>query len=133
MQSTQSRIFVIPGARDLPQAFGVAETVGRFRSDDDAKAFVKEVGKRIAKCPDANLSAKIDQEQAVKSGDDGGTAWRVGLELNKKTRVYYRMAVVRQGSDVAQVTFTPSGRYDISQKEFVALVTRAGQRLVYLD
>ena len=35
------------------------------------------------------------------------------------------MAIVRQGSDVAQVTFTPAGKYDISQKEFVALVTRA--------
>ena len=43
------------------------------------------------------------------------------------------MAVVRQGADVAQVTFTPAGRYDISQKDFAALVTRAAQRLVYLD
>ena len=133
VRSTQSRIFVIPGARELPQAFGVAETVGRFGSDDDAQAFVKEVGKRIAKCPDANLSAKVDQKRSIESGDDRGTAWRVGLEVNKKSRVYYRMAIVRQGSDVAQVTFTPAGKYDISQKEFVALVTRAGQRLVYLD
>lgn len=133
VRSTQSRIFVIPGARGLPQAFGVAETVGRFGSDDDAKAFVKEVGKRIDKCPDKNLSAKVDQKRSIESGDDRGTAWRVGLEVNKKSRVYYRMAIVQQGSDVAQVTFTPSGRYDISQKEFVALVTRAGQRLVYLD
>ena len=133
VRSTQSRIFVIPGARDLPQAFGVAETVGRFGSDDDAKDFVKEVGKRIAKCPDANLSAEVDQKKAIESGDDRGTAWRVGLELNKKSRVYYRMAIVRQGSDVAQVTFTPAGKFDISQKEFVALVPRAGQRLVYLD
>ena len=42
------------------------------------------------------------------------------------------MAIVRHGSDVAQVTFTPSGKYDISQKEFVAMATRAAQRLVYL-
>ena len=133
VRSTQSRIFVIPGARGLPQAFGVAETVGRFGSDDDAKAFVTEVGKRMTKCPDKNLSAEVDQKRSIKSGDDRGTAWRVGLEVNKKSRVYYRMAIVRQGSDVAQVTFTPAGKYDISQKEFVALVTRAGQRLVYLD
>jgi hypothetical protein len=132
VRSTQSRIFVIPGARDLPQAFGVAETVGRFGSDDDAKAFVEEVGKRIKKCPDANLSAKVDQKRSIESSDRG-TAWRVGLEVNKKSRVYYRMAIVRLGSDVAQVTFTPAGKYDISQNEFVALVTRAGQRLVYLD
>ena len=133
VRSTLSRIFVIPGARDLPQAFGVAETVGRFGSDDDAKSFIKEVEQRIAKCPDKNLSARVDQKRSIESGDDIGTAWRVGLEVNKKSRVYYRMAIVRQGSDVAQVTFTPAGRYDISQGEFVALVTRAAQRLVYLD
>ncbi len=132
VRSSQSRIFVIPEASDLPQAFGVAETVGRFKSEDDAKAFVKEVEKRIGKCPKANLSAEVDQRKPIKSGADRGTAWRVGLEVNKKSRVYYRMAIVRQGSDVAQVTFTPSGKYDISQKEFVAVATRAAQRLVYL-
>lgn len=133
VEDTSSRIFVIPGARELPEAFGVAETVGRFGSDDDAKDFVEAIEKNIDKCEDRNLSAKIDQEQEIESGDARGTAWRVGLELNKQSRVYYRMAVVRSGSDVAQVTFTPSGKFDISQKEFAALVTRAAQRLVYLD
>ena len=133
VRATQSRVFVIPEAGDLPQAFGVAETVGRFGSSDDAKAFVEAVEKRVDKCPKANLSAEVDQEESVESGDDGGTAWRVGLEVNKKSRVYYRMAIVRKGADVAQVTFTASGKYDISQGTFVRLATRAAQRLVYLD
>jgi DNA-directed RNA polymerase specialized sigma24 family protein len=133
VQETQSRIFVIPGTRALPEAFGVAETVGRFGSDKDAKAFVKAVEKRIAKCPDANLSAEVDQKKSITSGDDSGTAWRVGLEVNKKSRVYYRMAIVRRGADVAQMTFTPAGTYDISQNEFVALATRSAQRLIYLQ
>ena len=63
VRSTQSRIFVIPEARELPKAFGVAETVGRFGSDDDAKAFVKAIEKRVAGCQDDNLSAKVDQEE----------------------------------------------------------------------
>jgi hypothetical protein len=132
VQATQSRIFVIPSAHDLPQAFGVAETVGRFGSDGDAKAFVKEVEKRVDKCAKDNLSAEVDQKKSITSGADSGTAWRVGLEVNKRSRAYYRMAIVRKGSDVAQVTFTASGRYDISQATFVALATRAAQRLVYL-
>jgi hypothetical protein len=132
VKTTESRIFVIPEAHDLPQAFGVAETVGRFGADGDAKAFVKSVEKRIAKCQKANLSAEVDQQKSITSGDDSGTAWRVGLEVNKKSRVYYRMAIVRKGADVAQVTFTASGRYDISQGTFVDLATRAAQRLVYL-
>ncbi|MGA9101656.1 hypothetical protein, partial [Aeromicrobium sp.] len=102
-------------------------------SEDDAKGFVKKVEKRIANCPDANLSAEVDQTRSIESGETRGTAWRVGLEVNKKSRVFYRMAIVRQGADVAQVTFTPAGRYDISQKDFADLVTRAAQRLVYLE
>jgi hypothetical protein len=43
------------------------------------------------------------------------------------------MALVRRGSDVAQVTFTPAEKYDISQKAFEALANRAAQRLVYLE
>jgi hypothetical protein len=111
----------------------VAETVGRFRSDADAKKFVAAIEKKLSRCPDKDLSAEVDQKVKIDSGGNTGTAWRVGLEVNKKSRVYYRMAIVRHGSDVTQVTFTPAGRYDISQKVFAAVATRASQRLVYLD
>ena len=133
VRSTESRVFVIPEARELPQEFGVAETVGRFRSDADAKKFVAAIEKKLSRCPDKDLSAEVDQKVKIDSGGNTGTAWRVGLEVNKKSRVYYRMAIVRHGSDVTQVTFTPAGRYDISQKVFAAVATRASQRLVYLD
>ena len=133
VRATQSRIFVIPEAGDLPKAFGVAETVGRFASDDDAKAFVKAVEKRVSGCEDDNLSAKVDQKSTIESGADRGTAWRVGLEVNRGSRVYYRMAIVRSGSDVLQVTFTPAGKYDIDEDTFTDLAERATQRLVYLD
>ncbi len=133
VRSTQSRVFVIPEARELPQAFGVAETVGRFRSDGAAKDFVQKIEQRVAACPDDNLSANVDEKTAIKAGNDRGTAWRVGLEVNKKSRVFYRMAIVRHGSDVAQVTFTPAGKFDINQKTFAALAKRAAQRLVYLE
>ena len=36
-----------------------------------------------------------------------------------------------RGADVAQVTFTPSGKYDISQAEFLAIAQRAATRLKY--
>jgi DNA-directed RNA polymerase specialized sigma24 family protein len=133
IRSTQSRIFVIPDTRNLPKEFGVAETVGRFGSEGEAKDFIKKIDAKMSRCPKANLSADVDQKAGIDSGDVTGTAWRVGLELNKKSRAYYRMALVRRGADVAQVTFTPAGRYDISQKEFAALATRAAQRLVYLS
>jgi hypothetical protein len=129
---SQSRVFVIPEARELPREFGVAETVGQFRSVGAAKKFVTAITKRMKKCEDDSLSARVDQTMPVAGGEARGTVWRVGLEVTKKSRIYYRVALVRRGADVAQVTFTPAGRYDISQKVFSTLAARAGQRLVYV-
>ncbi len=133
VDATQSRVFVIPEASGLPKEFGVAETVARFTSDDTAKAFMAKVRKKVAKCPDANLSAEVDGEKSISTSNSTGTAWRVGFEVNKKSKVFYRMALIRRGADIAQVTFTPAGKYDISQREFTDLAERAAQRLVYLD
>ncbi len=57
--------------------------------------------------------------------------WRVSVEVTKGNRAYYRMSLIRHGSDVAQVTFTPAGTYDISQKTFKAMAVRAATRLKY--
>ncbi len=57
--------------------------------------------------------------------------WRVSVEVTKGNRAYYRMSLIRRGADVAQVTFTPAGTYDISQKTFKAMAVRAATRLKY--
>lgn len=134
VQSARSRVFVIPEASELPREFGVAETVARFSSDDAARTFVDDVAKRVDSCADSNLSVKVDQRTAFDGDAYRGTAWRLGFEVDANDdRVYYRMAIVRRGSDVAQVAFTPVGDYDISGQAFADLGKRAGQRLTYLD
>ena len=129
----ESRIYVLYGATTLPKQFGVAETVGRFSSDDKAKAFVATATKRLNACSDNNLSARIDQHESFKSGSYAGDVWRVSVEVTKGNRAYYRMSLIRHGSDVAQVTFTPAGTYDISQKTFKAMAVRAATRLKYAE
>ena len=127
-----SRVFLIPEATELPQQFGVAETTARFDSEKAAKTFVANVGAKVQKCPETNLSASLDQRTTINSATASGTVWRVGFEVNKKTKIYYRMALIRRGKDVAQVTFTSAPKYDISSSEFERLAKRSGQRLVYL-
>jgi hypothetical protein len=131
IQSAGSRVYVLYQAAGLPQEFGVAETVARFTSDKKAKNFVKKVSSRIESCSDEILSAKVDQERKVKVPGASGTAWRVGFEVADGKKVYYRTAIVRRGSDVAQLTFTPAGDYDITQTEFTAIAQRAATRLTY--
>ncbi|AXT84082.1 hypothetical protein C6I20_01975 [Aeromicrobium sp. A1-2] len=130
---SDARIYVLYQATTLPDQFGVAETVGRFASAKKAKAFVKKVSQRMNSCSDDNLSAKIDQKESFEGPEFSGDVWRVGLEINKGKRTYYRTALIRRGSEVAQVTFTPAGSYDIKQSTFAALATRAATRLKYAE
>lgn len=128
-----SRVFLIPGAKSLPAQFGVSETVARFDSDKKAKAFVSKVTDKVDRCPKSNLSASLDQRKKISSSSTSGNVWRVAFEVDKKTKIYYRMALVRRGNDVAQVTFTSAPTFDISRSEFEQLAERAGQRLVYMQ
>ncbi|WP_456698476.1 RNA polymerase sigma factor [Aeromicrobium sp. P5_D10] len=134
VEKAGSRIYVLYQAANLPKEFGVAETVARFSSVKKAKTFVKLVNQRIAACNEKILSAEIDQVVKVSTDAFSGQARRVSFQLDDKTksRVYYRSAIVRRGADIAQVTFSPSGKYDISQKQFAAIAERAGTRLKYL-
>lgn len=133
VKSATARIYVLYEATELPKQFGVAETVAQFSSDKKALAFVKKIRSRMAKCPDVNLAAKIDQRQKVKGSGFAGDTWRVGLEVSKGKRVYYRMAIVRRGSSVAQVTFTPASEYDITKNVFALMAARAATRLKYVS
>lgn len=128
-----SRVFLIPEAKGIPQQFGLAETTARFNSDQEARKFVDGVGRTVEGCPRANLSASVDQRKTIKTDTTGGKSWRVGLEVDKKAKAYYRTALIRRGKDVAQVTFTSADKFDISRKEFEQLAERAGQRLVYME
>ncbi|MCD9198888.1 SigE family RNA polymerase sigma factor [Aeromicrobium wangtongii] len=133
IRSASSRVYVLYQAEGLPQEFGIAETVARFTSTRKAKTFVKKVSSRINNCRDDILSAKVDQERKVKVPGASGTAWRVGFEVADGKKVYYRTAIVRRGADVAQLTFTPAGEYDINQSEFTAIARRAATRLQYAE
>lgn len=126
-----SRSYVQAEVAGLPKAFGVTETVGRFKTEDDADAFIDDVEENLRNCPDKNLAAQVDQETPINDGSLDGTSWRVRLDLPDDSQAQYRTAVVRNGRTVAQVTFTPAGKYDISRQEFEQLVDRAGERLSY--
>ncbi len=124
-----SRVYVLYQAKDLPPEFGVAETVARFSSNKKAQSFVTKVTQKLDRCADDLLSAKVDQRSKVEAPSAAGRLWRVGFEVEDGSTVYFRTAIVRRGADVAQVTFTPSGKYNISQRAFLDLAQRAAVRL----
>lgn len=131
VQAAEARVFVLYQAREVPQEFGLNETVGRFADDAAAKKFVARIEDRIDSCAKDNLGAKIDQTATIDTAQTSGHVWRVGLKVSKGKRAYYRVGLIRRGADVAQVTFTPAGEYDVSEKVFQGVTTQAGTRLQY--
>jgi DNA-directed RNA polymerase specialized sigma24 family protein len=118
-----TRSFLAPGAK-LSAAFGLTETVGAL-PEPKAKAFVSGVRAKLGSCADRELGTKV--LRLASSADL--TAWRVRTQVTDKETVTFFMGIVRHGGAVAQVGFVPDGAHTLTTPQFVALVSRAGERL----
>jgi DNA-directed RNA polymerase specialized sigma24 family protein len=130
--AVKARSYVIPAARQLPDTFGMTETLGTFTSPKQADAFVSAVAASVAGCSNRQLTLGVSDTARLTSGPGGGYAWRIGLQTSSSTTLEFRVAVVRVGTHVAEVTFTPSSAYDVDPAGFAALAHRATQRLAQL-
>jgi hypothetical protein len=61
-----------------------------------------------------------------------GATYEISLTLSESESLTFRVALIRVGSRVAQVTFTPTQRFDLSPHEFNVLVQRAALRITQL-
>lgn len=131
VEQARVRLFAIPEAERLPEQFALTQVEARLTSPGEAKAMFDGVTRAIDDCPDADLPARIDDEEKISGNGFTARTWRVGLEVGKDEYVYYRMGFVRRGAAVTQLLFPPAGRYAISAGEFQAVTRRAGERLAY--
>lgn len=132
MTGAQTRSFVIPETKKkLADTFGLTETVGKFGSAKEAQAFNVAIKGRLDKCSDKQLGSHVTQVATESIKDGAITVWYIRVEL-ENTSIYYRMAAIRRGANVAQMSFNPDGEADISNSDFVTLAKRAAYRLDYL-
>jgi DNA-directed RNA polymerase specialized sigma24 family protein len=127
MTNNLTRSFVVPGAR-LNDQFGLTETVGSLPAHR-AQAFVQQVRSRIAACPDKVLGTEVTPMRQVRTGRTDLSVWRVRTEISDQSSVVFLMGIARSGTSVAQVGFVPDGRVTMGSDAFVALVSRALDRL----
>lgn len=127
-----TRSFVIPAAKDLPAQFGLTETIGSFGTTRRASSFVDGVRNRVDDCSRRDLGTKVARLETSARGSRDLTVWRLTVEISKRSSIVYLMAIVREGSSVAQLGFVPSGSATVSEREFVALAHRAAERLTRL-
>jgi hypothetical protein len=127
-----ARIYVVYGAKRLPPTFGISETIAAFPSENRARSYLERLEKRLRKCEERNLGASVRGPRRDKEGTITLRTWRLELEASEKKTQEYRLALVRNGARVAQVMFTPVGKFDVRSRDFTALAVRSGQRLAEL-
>lgn len=127
---TRTRTFLIPEAK-LPDRFGLSETYGVFGSARAAERFTDRIGRRMASCEDRKLATEVLHPHRDDGPDDQMRWWTWDLrtEVTEQETVTFRVGFVRVGNRVAQVTFAPTPREDMSTEQFRELVGRAGDRL----
>ena len=134
--SARSRVFVMPEA-NLPQRFGLSQTVGLTSGRRQAERFVADAVARVSTCADRELSAQVDSHDLVRarsaSGDVVGHVWRLTFEVAEDTDVSYWLGLVRVAGRVAELSFSGTPEADLGERQFGDLVLRAGERLRELD
>jgi hypothetical protein len=127
--SGHSRTFLVPGAH-LPPRFGLTETFRSFSTDRAAARFVAALRASVAGCEKRDLATRVGPERRVhRSAAVEASAWDLSTSLSATRTVRFRLGVVRVGSRVARLTFTPATGGDMTAAAFDALLQRAGERL----
>ncbi|BBH16637.1 hypothetical protein Back2_09240 [Nocardioides baekrokdamisoli] len=127
-----SRVFLLPGAKQLAANFGLSETVGRFPSAGAASAFQDAIKAKMDSCQKNDLGSHVAliPIPGLPAGA-AAFAWQVQIQTSANNSVTYDMAAISAGRSVAQLSFVPDGSYTISDQDFAALVVRAAARLAF--
>ncbi len=128
----RTRSFVVPSERRLPDVFGITETVGTFASVDKASAFVHGVTAAVSTCSDGRATLAVPSNRKVELSPGRAGLWQIDLRTSATRSLIFRVAFVRVGSRVAEVTFTPNAGHDVDAAGLRALAARTAQRLTQL-
>jgi DNA-directed RNA polymerase specialized sigma24 family protein len=122
-----TRTFLLPRA-DLPTTFGLTETVGSLPAKQ-ASAFVEDVRRRLAVCPDKTPGTEVTRLTQRSAPDADLSVWRLKVAITDKQEVTYLMGITRSGTAIGQVSFIAAPGVTMSPDDFIALVERAQERL----
>jgi DNA-directed RNA polymerase specialized sigma24 family protein len=124
-----ARSYVIPHSPRALTLLGLTETQATFGSNGTARQFVADVARRVASCHIRQVTLRVSQSTALSVNGASGWVWQVRQQVSRQQMSTFRVALVRVGNTVAEVTFTPVGRYDVPPDAFAALAHRAALRL----
>lgn len=126
-----ARTYLVPES-DLPDRFGLTQTVGSFASTAKARAVYDDVLAALADCEDEDLSVEVAVAQVPAQGEPPVAYWRLDQEVSDDQRVESWMGVALRGRHLTQVLFTAAADADLDEAAFGAVMTRARERLTEL-
>jgi DNA-directed RNA polymerase specialized sigma24 family protein len=124
----RSRTYLVPQAK-VPARFGLTETSAVFATKRTAAGFLADIRSHVASCEKRDLAAKLDSSRTWHAAGADLSRWGITLAVSEHEKVRMRVAFVRVGNRVAQLTFVPADHDDIAPGAFDAMLMRAGQRL----
>lgn len=122
-----TRSFLILKAK-LPDVFGLTETQASLPAPS-ARALVTGVRTKLARCSDKELGTKVRRSVQLTDGKRELTVWHLTTELSDKKSLSVAMAIMRDGTSVAQLGFVPAQGATMRAHAFEALARRALERL----
>jgi DNA-directed RNA polymerase specialized sigma24 family protein len=126
----RTRTFLFPETRNVDQ-LGLTQVVGSMKPRA-ADTFVDQVRTRVRQCGQANLGTTVTPLTSSSTKDTDLHAWALSMELNDKQSFPFLMAIVRDGTAVSQLGFSPQRNMTMSRDDFVALSRRVLERLATL-
>jgi hypothetical protein len=126
-----TRTFLFLQTRNASQ-LGLTQTIGSMKQGA-AQAFVDTVRTRVRQCGAADLGTSVTQLASASSKGTDLTVWALSFELNDSQSFPFLMAIVRDGTAVSQLGFTPERDMTMSRSDFIALSRRVLERLGGLD
>lgn len=130
MRNALTRTFLFP-QMDLPQTFGLTETVGMMPRAR-AAAFIEDVRAKMAACHDKNLGTDVEKIADSSDAQHDLIVWHLTVEVSDKDSVTFLMGIARSGRSIGQVGFIPAGEVTMTRADFVTLLERAQARLPQL-
>ncbi len=123
-----SRTFLITDA-ELPDQFGLTETVGVVRNQKQALEFVAQVREKISGCEENDLGTTVTKLDRVETPVSELDVWEVSTEVSDQQSLKFLVAIMRHRNRVAQLGFVAAPGADMEPGAFEALSARALERL----
>ena len=123
-----SRTFLITDAQ-LPDQFGLTQTVGVVRGQEAARQFVTKMREKMSGCEEKDLGTTVTKLDAAETSRSELQVWEVSTEISDEQTVRFLLAMMRHRNRVAELGFVPAPNAEMAPGAFEALARRALERL----